>query len=277
MIITTQQATSNTDSDSQQIPSTTPPSSASSTPSAPSSSSPSSTETQTAESSIGIETVSENSTTTTTTTTPTKENITETSETSDTVNVTTTAGESLNNDTTSETTEQEGGQAGHSFLVSEARDKETVNTTVNIHETVTEEVLQDVNTQSEYSYDTSQSDNITDLHHTSNEASDNRNDLNKDELGTNDVKEGRITLNSKQEDDVTASVLDLLSFETDTHTLEVNTEFEELETSGMLDEDKSQRQEYAKSRSLKFPGRSGSEEEVSSVRLIVIVHTVYCS
>ena len=165
------------------------------------------------------------------------------------------------------TAEQEEGQtnqtAGHSFLVSEARDKETVNTTVNTHETRTEEAPHHLDTQHQNSVDPSQ----TDLNTTPNNTPNNRNDLNND--GSNDVDE--------HEDDVTSSVLELLSFENDTQSLEVNTEFEELEARGTSEDDKGGRQEYAESRSLKFPQTGVEEEEVSSVRVIVLVPTVDCS
>ena len=168
------------------------------------------------------------------------------------------------------TAEQEEGQtnqtAGHSFLVSEARDKETVNTTVNTHETRTEEPPDHPDTQHQNSVDASQPD----LNTTPNNTPDNRNDLNND--GTNDVDE--------HEDDVTASVFELLAVDmnmNDTLSLEVNTEFEELEAKGTYEDDTGGRQEYAESRSLKFPQNAEEEEEVSSVRVIVLVPTVNCS
>ena len=152
--------------------------------------------------------------------------------------------------------------AGQAFLVSEGTEEEAVHTSVNIHETLTEELALDAHSQSEYSVDAPQSDNVNDLQHISTNTPSHRKDLISNSLPDD---------STHQEDDVTASVLDLLSVEYDTTTeiandynsLETNSEFEDLELGGKLDTDTVQRQEYAKSRSLKLA--EGEEKEEVSV------------
>ena len=149
--------------------------------------------------------------------------------------------------------------AGQAFLVSEGTEEEAVHTSVNIHETLTEELAQEAYNQSEYSVDALQSDNVTDLQYISTNTPSHRKDLISNSLPDD---------STHQEDDVTASVLDLLSVEYDTTTeiandynsLETNNEFEDLELGGKLDTDTVQRQEYAKSRSLKLAEREEKEE-----------------
>ena len=151
--------------------------------------------------------------------------------------------------------------AGQAFLVSEGSEEEAVHTSVNIHETLTEELALDAH-QSEYSVDAPQSDNVNDLQHISTNTPSHRKDLISNSISDD---------STHQEDDVTASVLDLLSVEYDTTTeivndynsLETNSEFEDLELGGKLDTDTVQRQEYAKSRSLKLA--EGEEKEEVSV------------
>ena len=152
--------------------------------------------------------------------------------------------------------------AGQAFLVSEGTEEEAVHTSVNIHETLTEELAINAHNQSEYSVDALQSDNVTDLQYISTNTPSHRKDLISNSLSDD---------STHQEDDVTASVLDLLSVEYDTTTeiandynsLETNSEFEDLELGGKLDTDTVQRQEYAKSRSLKLA--EGEEKEEVSV------------
>ena len=149
--------------------------------------------------------------------------------------------------------------AGQAFLVSEGTEEEAVHTSVNIHETLTEELALDAHNQSEYSVDALQSDNVNDLQHISTNTPSHRKDLISNSISDD---------STHQEDDVTASVLDLLSVEYDTTTeiandynsLETNSEFEDLELGGKLDTDTVQRQEYAKSRSLKLAEREEKEE-----------------
>merc|ERR1711936_566360 len=57
--------------------------------------------------------------------------------------------------------------AGQAFLVSEGTEEEAVHTSVNIHETLTEELAINAHNQSEYSVDALQSDNVTDLQYIS--------------------------------------------------------------------------------------------------------------